>query len=216
MKLRICFSIHKNPVERFVKGPAEPLNLFNNSAAKGKIGSSSKKPKKKQGWVEIKVSTMSQGFRMLSSFIDLSCRSGFLLKFLNEKRQKVSRLTISAIRSWCLFWSCCRKSLVTSAAVFAVAMFQNTMFDLPTHLMSWDCYCTWSLQFLTLEKAPKQPFAFINMSADNIALHLQHLQTCALLQKKPKKHFQIHNDHLTSCLFSVSEHRDERRTHSFV
>lgn len=50
------------------------------------------------------------------------------------------------------------------AVLFAVAMFQNMMLDLPSPLMPRHWYCTSTIKLLTVERGPKQLFAFINIS----------------------------------------------------
>lgn len=65
---------------------------------------------------------------------------------------------------------------ISCVALFAVAMFQNMMLDLPSALMLWHHRCTSWINFLTLERGPEQLFAFINMSAHGMVSVLLHSQ----------------------------------------
>lgn len=62
------------------------------------------------------------------------------------------------------------------AVLFAVAMFQNMMFDVPSPLMPWHRCCTPTIKVLTVGRGPKQPFALINKSAHRVASDFRHFQ----------------------------------------
>lgn len=67
------------------------------------------------------------------------------------------------------------------AALFAVAMFQNMMFDLPSPLMPRHCYCASAVKFLIFGRGTKQSFAFINMSTCETVSDIRPFQIFTLL-----------------------------------